>query len=230
MTDSIRKVPGNLLQGQAGVWRVASELALRGLLPHFPGVDFGYDLMIDGGIRIDVKCAHLSMRKPYTNGAYWFHLRKSPIVTGFNTIRRRDTQIFSCKCDFVILFGIEQSKFWIVPAAILDAVQCCVVGEITHGRSKYVECDAGPLQRDREAGLTYEQIAAKYGLTRNTVQRRIMNPLTRTDRRIHEKAQLVRQHENRWDLIEAYLNTMEEAEGIVSLPSPVDSTPQEQKT
>src|SRR6266446_8977274 len=97
----VGEAPMNMLQGQAGVWRVSSELALRGLNPHFPGVDHGYDLTVGGGLRLQVKSAHLSFRKPYPQGAYWFKLGHGPVVSGYNTIKRRGARIFSEKCEFV---------------------------------------------------------------------------------------------------------------------------------
>lgn len=129
MRTERRRPVQNLLQGQAGVWRVAAELALRGLHPLFPGVDYGYDLMVEPNIRVQVKAARLRLNsKVYTQGAYWFKFWQAPIVSGNNTIRRRGPQVFSEKCDFVILHGVDQNRYWIVPAQILDGKSLCVVG------------------------------------------------------------------------------------------------------
>src|ERR1700692_4998210 len=65
------------LQGQAAVWRVASELAMRGHVPCFPGLDVGYDLVLDNGLRLQVKCGTLKHRETkYRNIGYCFNLRR----------------------------------------------------------------------------------------------------------------------------------------------------------
>jgi ribosomal protein L13 len=69
----MRKLPENLAQGKAGEHSVAAQLLLRGHNPFFPAVDIGADLVIESGIKIQVKTAHLRFQKScYQQGAYWF--------------------------------------------------------------------------------------------------------------------------------------------------------------
>lgn len=125
-----RNLPKNLAHGQAGVYRVASELLLRGYTPCLPIVDIGADLMLQEGLRIQVKTASLRKSKPYPNGAYWFKLGRTERVK--NTQIFRTGRIFSEECDFVVLFGIDESRFWVVPTNLMDNHQCVVVGPKIH--------------------------------------------------------------------------------------------------
>jgi hypothetical protein len=193
----------------AGVWRVAAELALRGIHPHFPGVDYGYDLIVDGGVRIQVKCAHLSMRKgqAYKGGAYWFKLAKQPIVVGTNSIKKRLRQVFSEKNDFVVLWGIEQDRFWVVPAATLDNHQLVVVGPDV----AYKRLDQERIVALYESGHTQQEIADMMGVHQYTISERLRGKWVVPKRAISEQ---VRNCENRWDLIEGCIQSLTEAESI----------------
>jgi len=116
----MKQVPQNLLQGQAGVYRIASLLCMRGLNPYFPAVDVGADLIVDS-CKIQVKCAHLRLNSVYPNGAYWFKLSFPTVKQGKRVWKNR---AFSDSCDFVVFWGIEHDKFWIVPSSKLDTKQC----------------------------------------------------------------------------------------------------------
>jgi hypothetical protein len=105
------------LLGQAGVWTVAAQLAIRNHVPCFPGVDHGYDLMIENGLRIQVKASRLSGRK---HGLAWYPEYK------FN-VRRHKVNMTKRMCytlrdwtkdaEFFVLWGIDENRFWIVPTA-----------------------------------------------------------------------------------------------------------------
>lgn len=209
--------PQNLLQGQAGVWRVASELALRGFTPHFPGVDFGYDIMIEAGVRIQVKCAHLSFRRPYPKGAYWFKLAKGAIVSGSNTIKKRLTQVFSEKSEFVILWGIEQQRFWIVPSGHLDNHQLVVVGPDVGHRA----LDMGKVKALHAEGRSQEWIARELGVQQMTISRRLRGLYVEAQRATSQK---VRECEGRWVQIQECVDL---AHGVESIESFQETTSQE---
>jgi hypothetical protein len=106
------------LTGQAGVWAVAAQLAVRGHVPLFPGVDYGYDIMLDNGIRLQVKSAHLSqnignVRKRYPGGVYHFNTTVAKI--GEDGQQRRVVRDYSTVADFFVLWGIDEDRFWVVP-------------------------------------------------------------------------------------------------------------------
>lgn len=92
------------LLGQAGVHAVASQLALRGIACSFPNVDFGVDLILESGLRVQVKVANVTYPKTanYPDGAYCFNLRRK--TGGYHGI-----------ADFFILWGINENRFFVVP-------------------------------------------------------------------------------------------------------------------
>lgn len=105
------------LQGQAGVWATAAQLALRGHVPFFPGVDYGYDLLLDNGVRLQVKTARLfstfGKRDRHPQGAYGFDTRCCKV--GSDGKMRRVLRDYSTVADFFVLWGIDENRFWIVP-------------------------------------------------------------------------------------------------------------------
>ncbi len=101
------------LVGQAGVWRVAAELAMRGHIPLFPGIDHGYDIMIENGLRLQVKSAHAKLGHPgYPDGAYAFDSRQ--YTWGKENTRQRNSRSYTKDADFFVFWGIEDNKFWIM--------------------------------------------------------------------------------------------------------------------
>lgn len=102
----------------------------RGMRTALPCVDDrGVDIIVLPSIRVQVKSAYLRHHhRVYPQGAYWFKFVHGSIVIGNNRIKKRGPRRFSDECDFVILHGIDQGRFWIVPAHILDGKTLCVVG------------------------------------------------------------------------------------------------------
>jgi hypothetical protein len=201
-----RITPANLLQGQAGVYQVASQLCLRGFNPHFPAVDIGADLVVDGGIRIQIKAAHLRLDKVYPQGAYWFKLGRTAI--------RHRTQVweavnFTDFCDFAVFWGIEQTRFWIVPASALDGHQCLVLGPV----STYCDIDIEAVKRMQSDGLRQEDIGNALGVSQMTISRRTRGLFTKPLRTLR---MTIDQYENRWDLIQGYLDSLHQANSFVS--------------
>lgn len=196
------------IQGQAGVYRVASELMLRGFNPKFPAVDCGADLEIEGGIRIQVKAAHLRTQgyAAYPQGAYWFKLARGPVAHGNHGVRPRSPRIFSRDCEFVVFWGIEQHRFWIVPAPILDGRHLVVLGPDTW----WVDVDVNQIKEMSNSGMTQTDIAKSLGTTRATVDRRLRGMYAQPSeaRALTHK---VRDCEGKWDLIESAVDIMTEA-------------------
>lgn len=147
------------LVGQAGVWQVASQLALRGLNPHFPGVDFGYDLMVENGIRIQVKAASLRHNaRVYPEGAYWFKFWQSNILSGNNNVRIRGARDYSKVSDFLVLWGVTENRFWIVPSSLLAQTQSVVIpASVIHMKSERLGTVAAKIRRLENA---WDQIGA----------------------------------------------------------------------
>jgi hypothetical protein len=109
------------LIGQAGVYAAASQLMLAGHNVLFPSVDNGYDLLIENGLRIQVKAASLIFQSSpmYKEGVYAFDLRRSCYDP--NTANHQSTQkyrTYTDVADFFVLWGIDEGRFWIIPTSI----------------------------------------------------------------------------------------------------------------
>ena len=108
------------LQGQAAVWQVASQLALRGHNVYFPGLDEGCDLLMDNGLRLQIKSATLQSPKGapnYRNGAYCFALRRGAWLPDKKRYERTTLRSYSEVADVFVLWGIDENRFFIVPTS-----------------------------------------------------------------------------------------------------------------
>jgi hypothetical protein len=100
--------------GLAGEFRVMSELLLRGHNPAKSYLDDGPDLILENGVRIEIKSSHRS------NGhGYLFTLKGGA---------RRKRQNLD-DCDFLVCWAIDDDCFFIipkeqVPAASLGIYRC----------------------------------------------------------------------------------------------------------
>lgn len=105
------------LLGLAGVHAVASQLALRGHNPCMPGVDYGFDIILDTGIRIQVKTSGLFMTHPaYPEGVYRFSIKENKTIRQGKIIRQFNAQRdWKNICDYFIFWGVDDNRFFIVP-------------------------------------------------------------------------------------------------------------------
>lgn len=191
----------NMYTGRAGELAVASQLFLRQCPVMFPSVDVGADLHAQlSGCRIQVKSAHICATPKIVakcgRGLYFFPLLKTKrrAITKDRSVMR-PRLAFAAVCDFVVFWGIEENRFWIVPAALADKSTGLALGAVDPERF------VGSVQdmRDMRAlGYSLQKIADHYGILRHTV----MN-LLRTDKQFQGASitSQVRQYENRWDLI-----------------------------
>lgn len=106
--------------GEMGVALVIVELLARGFSPYRPVVDdHGVDIMLLNGNRIQVKSAKLTGKK---TGKQWYtRYRFSLNKFAWTKIEQGSTKArdVADDADFVILVGIDQRRFWIVPSSIL---------------------------------------------------------------------------------------------------------------
>lgn len=196
----------NLLTGKAGECAVASQLFLRDCAVMFAIVDLGADLMAENGCRIQVKTAHVNTTEKsiqvYGQGAYIFPLpraRRRPITN--STSRMLPKAPFTEICDVVVFWGIEENRFWVVPASICDLVQAFVLGPT--GRHHFVDNIEG--MRDMvKLGYTHDEVATKYDCSRAKVTR-----LVNSDKESQEPSAVsfARNHENAWELITDFSRT-----------------------
>lgn len=193
------------MQGMAGNYRIASELMLRGLNVYFPAIDIGVDLLVEGCVRIQVKSAHISTHHRYDKSGrpvYAFRLTKTKFLG--NRVLRAEARNFSEVCDFVVLWGIEQNRFWIVPADLLNGRFSIVVGQ----EDRWVQSDIDTIKRLHAEGKTNEQIGQQLGMATMTVWRRTQGMFVDNPSPLIHR---IKNCEGRWDLIESCLDTLTEA-------------------
>lgn len=184
------------LTGRAGEYAVASQLLLRKLVPCWPSVDDGCDLLAISGCRIQVKSAHL-----YNRGdgepRYFFPLPKMRrIPNSDKTTKLVLRKTFVERCDFVVFWGIEQNRFWIVPSVLCDS---CTGVEL--GFDSKLPRFVGNVSDMREMlklGYTRGQVAKHYGIQRTSLQQFLDSGKDTIDETV---ASQMRACENRWDLI-----------------------------
>ena len=187
-------------RGQAGVYRVAAELLLRGINVSFPAVDEGADLIAESGIRIQVKTTGIVHRNGagFEDGAYWFHFTRGSRGVTVSRIRGEKpkmTQKFSERSDVVVLYGIDQNRFWVVPALLLDNWHMVAIGTTTVYK-KPVDPDL--VKAMRETVDRHQDVAEELGVSRATVSRKLAGLNLKSS-----KVSLVASYEDRWDVIAA---------------------------
>jgi hypothetical protein len=154
-----------MLLGQAGVYAVASQLCLRGFVPHEPAVDYGVDLVLDNGIRLQVKVAHITYQQSslthntgarggkvgtyFQSGAYGFNLRRGVWDRSQNRWKRNESGTYHGVADFFILWGIDENRFWIVPTSVKNRVIWFGRAESVNGSNNFIYTDA--LKKRRQA-------------------------------------------------------------------------------
>lgn len=198
--------------GMAGNYRVASELLLRGLNPFFPAVDDGVDLVVDGIVKVQVKSAH-AMRRPddfQCQTGYNFSLARGPKALGGGIATRSTPRIFSGKVDFVVLWGIGQNRFWIVPAHLLDDRMTIYLGP----EGRFIPVDAIRIRQMLDAGNDQRTIAAALGVSEMTISRRIRKVLSEPGPVVAELIK-IRECEGRWDHIQEAIRALTQADDIV---------------
>lgn len=176
-------------------------LALRGQQVHFPGVDHGYDLLMNHGVRVQVKSAMLKDTY-YASCSYNFHLRKCAYARSNKNIMPARTRTFSEECDFVVLWGVDEDRFWVAPANLLDGVHFLTVAPKIWRKNVDIE----EIRRMAADGKTHEEIARHFSCSRTTISRRLQGQFTDVK---FQRCITVRNNENRWDLIEVFVSERE---------------------
>ena len=176
--------------GQAGVLRVASELLLREIVPGFPCVDdHGVDIYTDKGLRIQVKSARLHTRKIWQTiqSGYFFSL-------GWETRSARKqhgrrAKKYSEQCDYVVFYGVDESRFWIVPSFLVDNFQCLRLGPKP-------KPDSDTIRNLVSQGKSFREVGKELGIDHHTVSRKM-----KADLLVGGRAQAVRLCEGRWEFL-----------------------------
>lgn len=95
----------NSKYGLAGEFRVMSELLLRGHNPAKSYLEEGADIILQNGLRIEVKSSR--RRNTYRCSSYAFCFRSG---------RQKKARLPRETCDFVICWCIEDNDFYIFPS------------------------------------------------------------------------------------------------------------------
>jgi hypothetical protein len=155
--------------GKAGEHAVAAQLLLRGLDVGFLSVGIGVDLVAENGCRIQVKSGHLGSSDGRNAPAYTLLLRKNMVRsrTKNEVVPRKP---FVEVCDFVVYWGIEQNRFWIIPPRLCDSCYSVRLGQEPRSRPRLV-ADFASVKSMVDLGYSQSHIAKHYGTTRCVIQR-----------------------------------------------------------
>lgn len=186
--------------GKAGEYAVSSQLMYRNGNVLWPSVDMGYDLLCENGCRVQVKTAHLrispSITKYYPEGIYSFHFpKKRKIATSAGKVRITDRKPMSESCDVVVLVGIEQNRYWVVPSSMLDGVQCIFMGP---KNARAFSEDLPNMKEMVKLGYSQAEIGKAYGMSQAAISHRLNSD---TESHADSKVKRVRECENAWEYI-----------------------------
>ncbi len=207
----------NIAKGQAGVYRVVSELIDHGHEPYLPVVDKGIDILLGSHIRLQVKTTQRPSNHWRQEGRWCFQLARAQRIVQRKYIKA-SARKFSEEVDFVILHAYQANRFWIVPAFVLDNRNTVTFAD---GQKQWKDCDIIEARRLRATGMSYQAIADSLGMERHTVVRRIKGTYETPKRNYADIAQ----YENRWDLLSGAEATLREANHIVNDPTAAESAP-----
>lgn len=193
-----------VMTGSAGEHAVAAQLLLRSVVPCFPAVDVGVDLYTTAGCRIQIKSAHLcttpAIVRKNTEGVYRFsfpqhYYRNSSNRGPVNHVRIKRRQ-FEEFCDVVVLWGIDQNRFWIVPAKLLNGLQGIDLGP---NNERSFSKDVPEMREMVRLGYEQSEIASHFGISQASVSIR----LKRAGCKIYlsSRTLAIRQCEGIWDPI-----------------------------
>lgn len=204
---AVKRECQHLFDGEAGNQRVTSEILRRGVPVSRPIVDLGADL-VTGALRIQVKSARLSCHDSRWNQrVYGYNLNTH---LGRKDAKEQRHIRYSDYLDLFVFFGIEQNRFWIIPAAELDGRDRIFLGN----DSAWI--DPAEIADLRSGGKSYQEIADEQGISVASAWRKV----NQDEAGKFEDSARLRQFENRWDLITGPAETLAEAEAAASVTAP----------
>ena len=85
-----------------------------------PLIDIGADLVLENGLRLQIKCASLRENNKTVEGiqknlGYFFELRRGAWLSQKKRYERTTLRSYSEVADYFVLWGIEENRFFIVP-------------------------------------------------------------------------------------------------------------------
>jgi len=109
------------LDGMAGTFAVCEQLCRYGHTPFMPSVDFGVDVMLDNGLKIQVKSGRCRNHPGYSNGVYAFDIRRGWTRVKGEIVAHPKDRDYRDSCDFVIFFGVDERRFFIIPSVEINS-------------------------------------------------------------------------------------------------------------
>lgn len=189
--------------GEASVLATELKLIYQGYDVYRPAVDHvGVDLAIIRGkkvVRLQVKCSSLvtkAKEETVTTG-YEFSLT-SIRLRGEGSLSIK-TRKFTEEVDFVILHGVDEDKFWVVPADLLDDRKSVTI--YSNSRSK-LDIDWAVIKQRRDDGETLRAIGDSVGISASAVLERLRGTTKEAGTKIVNQ---LRACEDAWQLIEQCL-------------------------
>lgn len=138
------------LNGLAAVFAICEQLARRGHTPFIPSHDFGIDLMLDNGLKIQVKSSTCWRKATINAVGYQFDLRGSVRwINGKAESHSSDASRYVEICDFFILMAVDERRFFVVPTSKLGGTCIWFPKRDDHGTRR-------PYRKDRWL-LEYEE-------------------------------------------------------------------------
>ena len=113
--------------GLAGEFRVMSELLLRGHNPAKSYLENGADLILENGLRIEVKSSHKRENNP------------KGYIFSFLGGHRKNIQKLD-NIDFVICWCIDDDCFYIIPPKLIAAASITICDTQSDTQLKYTSC------------------------------------------------------------------------------------------
>ena len=116
--------------GTAGELRVMSELIMKGFNPAKSYLDEGVDIILNNGVKIQVKTAMYKQKNVKGGRCYRIQLRKG---------HQKGKLKLSRYVDFIIGFVIPENTFFIIPAKLIDGFYCLAFSMNKNMKSKYIK-------------------------------------------------------------------------------------------
>jgi hypothetical protein len=112
------------------------------------------------------------------------------------TTRLVARKAFAEICDYVVFWGIEQNRFWIVPAVLVDS--CTGVDLGFDSKQRRFVGSVADMREMIKLGYTRGQVAKHYGVARTSLQQFLDSGKDSIDETVVSK---MRTCEGRWDFI-----------------------------
>lgn len=189
--------------GEASVLATEIKLFYEGYQVYKPLVDeSGIDLIVLNGnraARIQVKASSL-ITKDRADGSrvQYYEFNLASVRARYSGPAEVKLRNFSEEVEFVVLHGVDEDKFWIVPAHLLDGKKTATI--YTTSRSR-LDIDWEDIQKRREAGETFQSLGNSVGISASAVLERLRGSTKEAGSKLVNQ---LRACENDWDSIDRF--------------------------